>query len=530
MVRHTRTVIDKVFEVWRSPDRFTKNPDVVQVPDGRLVLVYSDTDRHWSEINQVLTVLESSDLGASWSKLAEPGEAVLAAGDERLVTPRLSVLSDGRLVVIVDHDDFTHFHENQPPGNWIFWSSDSGRTWSPPQDCGIAGFEPDRIMELSDGRLAVCSHVMRAETQEFAEIIHCSDDGGASWYEQATIAHDGYHRFCEGALVPLHGGLELACVMRENHSGGIPSFVSFSDDLGRSWSPPRRLPFAFHRPFAEQLPDGRVLVTGRHVNGGLGTYAWCGDLRSEAGAWSVGGPRRKYSASLEAEALIVENLPDHECRYTMIPPEGPRSRVLFEAVIKVEGPPDQPVAFLSVPHLDAVLQIGANYVGGERFRVDLRDKVDMTRFRRVTIRHDRGLAEVLIDGQQVIRWNVFWEHQGVQDFHGGDPAKRTQFGQMGEQGRSFWKSVRYETKNPRLADAAWSWCAPAGLWPDEYQRDRLIQIHGNHPDQKPNPDHGYSSWLPLEDGRIFLVDYTNHGDSPGRSHLVGVYLEPDDYA
>ena len=35
-----------------------------------------------------------------------------------------------------------------------------------------------------------------------------------------------------------------------------------------------------------------VLVTGRHVNGGLGTYAWVGDLAQEAGklrSWAVPG-------------------------------------------------------------------------------------------------------------------------------------------------------------------------------------------------------------------------------------------------
>lgn len=151
---HNRTVLDRVFDVCRSPNRFTKNPDVVRVADGRLLLVYSDTDQHWSIENQILTILESQDDGASWKKLTEIDEADLRRGDERLVTPRLSALSDGRLAVIVDHDDDTHFHEDQSPGNWIYWSSDGGNTWSGPQDCGVLGFEPDRIMELPDGRLA----------------------------------------------------------------------------------------------------------------------------------------------------------------------------------------------------------------------------------------------------------------------------------------------------------------------------------------------------------------------------------------
>jgi hypothetical protein len=53
----------------------------------------------------------------------------------------------------------------------------------------------------------------------------------------------------------------------------------------------------------------------------------------------------------------------------------------------------------------------------------------------------------------------------------------------------------YEVKNTTLPDIEWSWDASNSQWPDQYQRERMIQIHGNHPDQKPNPDHGYSSWL-----------------------------------
>ena len=58
----------------------------------------------------------------------------------------------------------------------------------------------------------------------------------------------------------------------------------------------------------------------------------------------------------------------------------------------------------------------------------------------------------------------------------------------------------------------------------------MIQIHGNHPDQKPWPDHGYSSWIQRQDGSIYLVDYTNAGDVADTAHLVGVNIVPEDIA
>ena len=120
------------------------------------------------------------------------------------------------------------------------------------------------------------------------------------------------------------------------------------------------------------------------------------------------------------------------------------------------------------------------------------------------------------------------EGQILGDPFGADPSKRTQFGQLGETGQSYWRRVSYSVKNPTLEDIEWSWDASDGVPPDEYQRTRMIQIHANDPEQMPNPDHGYTSWLHLNDGRILLVDYTNRGDQPGQSHLVGIHFGEDD--
>ena len=137
-------------------------------------------------------------------------------------------------------------------------------------------------------------------------------------------------------------------MLRENHSAGIPSFVTFSDDDGHNWSAPQKVPFALHRPYAKQLADGRVLVSGRNVNGGLGTWAWVGDLEAAAGQHVIGGPRRKHLARLEEDALVIENRHEHECRYTLLPPQSSFSEVDFEAELRVEASGDADVAFLSI--------------------------------------------------------------------------------------------------------------------------------------------------------------------------------------
>ncbi len=528
---HPRSFIDRIFTVWRSPKRFTKNPDIVSLPSGRLLLIYSDTDGHWAQESEILTLLKSDDGGLSWQKHCEVA-AARQPDDERLVTPRLSRLRDGRLVVICDHDDYGHFHEDQWSGNWAWWSSDDGDSWSAHQVTGIMGFEPDRIIDLPDGSLGVASHVMRRTSQEFAEILSVSTDGGQSWTERATIAHDGYHRLCEGALVLLDEGRQLACVMRENHSAGIPCFVAFSNDCGHTWSEPQTLPFALHRPYAKQLSDGRVLVTGRHVSGGVGTYGWCGDLHESAGSWSVGGPRGSHDVTVTEGSLVIDHARSDGCRYSMLPPESARSSFTFEAVVRVEGPVDEPVAIMSMgTHGQhggpSVVYLSSGRAGTSFGRPDRSRPVDLSRFRTVTMRHHAGLFELLVDGRLVCCGCVFRDQSIPSEFHGADPLRRTTFGQIGGVGKSYWKSVRYRVQNPTLPDVVWEWDASRRTFPDQYQRDRLIQMHANDPSHAA-PDHGYSSWVLLDDGRIMWVDYTNLGDEAGTSHIVGLHFRPEE--
>lgn len=537
MYIHTRSIHNKVFDVWNSPGRFTKNPDVVRLESGRMLLIYSDNDGHWSQEDQILTILASDNDGADWFRLSEVDKAELRNGDERLVTPRLSALSDGSLAVAIDRNDYRHFHEDQEPGILIYWSSDGGESWSEPKICGIEGFEPDRMMELPDGSLAVCSHVMLRESQEFAEIITISEDRGKTWKRRAVIAHNGYHRFCEGALVVMNQGKKLACIIRENHSAGIPSLAAFSDDNGFTWTEPRYCPFAFHRPYAKQLKDGRVLVTGRNMNGGLGTYAWAGDIEKELDNWYPAGPRLDFDVHLSDKYLKIQNLVNHECRYSLLPPESGMSEVHFEAEVRVESPYDDiPIAFLSLnTHKQLALKIsnkGLSMGSG----TDQFTNIDMTQWRTIGIHHRGGLLTVKVDNNIAMEGTVYWEPEKIQDFNRKNAMNaRTQFGQASDFGRSWWRRIKYSVKNKNLPSTNWEW-KPENGWPDAYGRERFIQIHSNALSTISDtsvlvkgPDHGYSSWVELPNGQIFLVDYTNLGDQPGKSHLVGIYIDEKDY-
>src|SRR5882762_8751666 len=209
----------RVWDIWRKPGRFTKNPDIVRFPSGRMMLVFCDDDQHWAEESSKITTLESTDGGKSWGNLKIIADADIQKGQERWVTPRLSRLKSGRLAIICDHDDYHYYHEDRPSGIWIWFSDDEGRTWSAPKLTGVPGIEPGRLNELADGTLLMNAHMAFRDNFKMAEFVMRSSDGGQTWKDRAVIAKDKVHNYCEGHIL-THSSGTLACILRENNHSG----------------------------------------------------------------------------------------------------------------------------------------------------------------------------------------------------------------------------------------------------------------------------------------------------------------------
>jgi hypothetical protein len=193
------------------------------------------------------------------------------------------------------------------------------------------------------------------------------------------------------------------------------------------------------------------------------------------------------------------------------------------------------VAFLSINGLilhnmgGTVLRIAPNWIMLNDRGVDFAKKVDMRRYRHVKLQSRRGLLTIEVDGEVLVNQCVFREPQLYSDWYWLTPDGRTQFGQLGSEGKSFWKSAHCRHVNPTFPDYDFVWNAADRKHPDDYQRKRLTLIHANvHPRINTWPDHGYSSWLVLKDGSVMFVDYTNRGDKPGKSHLVGARFRPEE--
>ena len=219
-------------------------------------------------------------------------EALPGRGNERWVTPRLTRLRSGRLIVVCDQNDYRHCHEEQPPGIYLWWSDDAGETWDGPHPTGIPGIEPDHVVELADGTLLCGTHFMRARTRKLTEAVLRSTDGGRTWGEMAIVAGDAVHNYCEGAIVPLRSG-RLVCILRENNHTNYPSYLAFSDDAGRTWTKPVEAPFAGDRPFGGQLADGHTLVTFRNQAGRPGSTPGSAISRASTATRSRGPGRAR---------------------------------------------------------------------------------------------------------------------------------------------------------------------------------------------------------------------------------------------
>lgn len=504
-----------VEDIWRIPGRFTKNPDMVRFKSGRMQLAFCDDDSHWAQEITRITTLESTDNGKSWGNPRGVAQTDRRKGEERWLTPRLTQLRDGRLIMLCDHDDYAHAHQDQSSGIWQWESKDEGRTWGEARLTGIPGIEPDRVIELADGTLLVAAHMTVASTRKLGQFVMRSTDGGKTWKDLAMIASDSVHHFCEGAILILRDG-RLACIIRDNLHAGYPSYVSFSHDHGFNWSRVQPMPFAGDRPYALQMPDGRVLVTYRNQAGNRGTHAWLGSLDTEC-EYQVAGTHYDDRVTLTREALELAGDKGAVTRYTMLPPESFWSDVLFEATLQLRGASGEPVGVVEIGRLGLRLDFCSDHLRMHRGAIDYTThptdreaSADFTQPRTVRLEVKRGRLLISIDGKPALNWVVMAEA----------PLRETYFGRLPENtGSVQWQRVRYEVKNQSEPPFHWSW-QPSDGYPDKYQMDRMLVVNANPPtDPAYPPDNGYSSFVPMPDGSIYMVDYTTRGDPKPSSHL-----------
>lgn len=257
-------------------------PDIVRLPNGKLICIYRESDGHTVRTYSSVVIRTSVDGGHTWS---ERQPIVTARPNEQGVVlkwncPRIQQLKDGRLLALCDvfpspPDERTD-HTNSHVVLW--WSEDGGETWSEPEHTPVFGIVPDRVVELPSGAWLIVTHV-RMTGSEYAlkgkltQVAHRSPDGGQTWEGPIIVGQNERYNLCEGSVVLLPDG-GLVCYMRENSGMNYPALKAFSQDEGRTWEGLYETPMGCcHRPVAGLLPSGMMLVTYRYrTPGHHGTY------------------------------------------------------------------------------------------------------------------------------------------------------------------------------------------------------------------------------------------------------------------
>ncbi len=145
-------------------------------------------------------------------------------------------------------------------GAYVHISTDDGRTWDVTVAIEIApyqgAFSPKGAIELSTGDiiLALGSH---EHDPLAASFVVRSTDRGRSWQKPVEAARIPGLVFSEPSVAATPSG-KLLLMSREDVTGH--SYQSESSDGGRTWLPPKPLPFWGYPTHCIRLSDGRMLI------------------------------------------------------------------------------------------------------------------------------------------------------------------------------------------------------------------------------------------------------------------------------
>jgi len=226
-----------IVTVAKSTREFTRKGegDVIELTDGRLLLVYMEFSGDGSDFAKTRFVAqESADGGRTWSQHREVTST--APGDLNVYSPNLIRSKDGKILLL-----FMRQHRAGSLTNHVWRSTDEGRTFSP-----LAEFVPKRdfslcnatVKRLASGRLLLPANPpipgKTAETGPYAAAMLFSDDDGLTWRESTNRVE-----------LPMRGAMEphveqtadgrVLMVMR-NQLGKL--YLSESTDDGLTWSKP----------------------------------------------------------------------------------------------------------------------------------------------------------------------------------------------------------------------------------------------------------------------------------------------------
>ncbi|MFC1675660.1 sialidase family protein [Planctomycetota bacterium] len=504
-----------------------------------------------------VSMSHSYDLGKTWSK------PEIATGLNSNC-PRIQKLKDGTLLLTTDVYGYMYDDNSRSFPIAMFDSTDGGKTWTNERWCkpteigGKGACVQSRITELSDGSWMLTGSWIGGSAKtgmtdpEQLEFYR-STDRGQTWEFWSDLLHFPPNNLSEATIIEMDDG-RLLIYAREWRDEGMVGVKAFSDDMGKTWEV-QDLPFPITgRTCAGLLKDGRVMVTYRFGVGRASLRAFVGDPLDTTEARPTGGHiNDRDSVGLKDGMLHIDSdgIRGQFTHYIVRPQDTEDSTVDVTAEVKVVRN-DGRAATISVPFAGK-LRVFTDHVVMAHDQ-SLRVEVKPGKFHTYRIVSNRKLMKLYVDGVMRINTdkgdNRLKGYSGAKINFSGPTSGQTSYYALGfgnekygswnndgdvmntdpdvylhhikpeVTGYSIWKRFDVVLDDPhtkKRMEILWS--ASKDGFPDQYQLDHVIEVEAT----VNGHEQGYSGWTQLDDGRIFVVNYTDDGadGEPGK-HLFGI--------
>jgi hypothetical protein len=277
-----RLVIEDRFTIHQAaaddPRGHACEPRILRCADGTILLAFrTGTGRGTPDGSPRL--LRSRDDGASWADLGTPflGRPEAAGGDLRGCA--LAELPSGGLLAVIVWLDRTDpdrpiYHPATegltPVRNLIFQGDDDGESWA-----ALGHLEIDVRQAASQGLLALPDGDILATFETFKAYddpgrwvyrggLVRSADGGRTWREPvfSAVMSDAGTMWWDPRIARLPDGslLQLYYAYEHDQGGESPVHIGWSQDGGRTWTPPAPTSLTGQASFPIPFPGGELLA------------------------------------------------------------------------------------------------------------------------------------------------------------------------------------------------------------------------------------------------------------------------------
>jgi len=311
----------------KTPAIWQKPGDLVRMPDGELLLAYSEQDPPYSG-KSTGWMTRSRDAGRTWST---PAPTAVGQGSDQWLPTRLHVTPRGRLIALLCLDD----------GFMIAESKDAGRTWLAPERIEVGPkpkhlekmhIGPQAFVNCRDGSMVMFLYgACDLSANDLAIYTwgasHCqafacrSTDDGKTWSAPVNVDRADFG----DEHGPYEGNMDLTevCGAEMGQDGRIMALIrpvyspwmweTWSRDGGVTWSPCVRGPFpGYATPNMLRTSSGAVLVAHRlpsmtlHCSLDDG-HTWDKGTMIDGAIWVMGG-----MVEIEPDVVLYVYWDSHE--------------------------------------------------------------------------------------------------------------------------------------------------------------------------------------------------------------------------